>query len=320
MHTRGVLASLLFVHHFIFFNLDRNAIHSETFLSARGVEGAQLKYTWRELEPEKERYDFSAIRTDLAFLTAHRKKLWIQLQDVSFDPKIVNAPPEVSVRTTSGWVAKRWDPAVRARFQKLLAALGRELDGKIEGINLPETAIDLEPLTLPSPRSRGEGARRADEGFTPTQYRDAILDNMAALKRAFPQSVAMQYANFMPGEWLPGDDKKLLRSVFDRAEKLGVAIGNPDLLPHRKGQLNHGYKLMRETSSITKGIAVQEGNYSEGSSVKELYDFASGQLGVTYIFWFAEEPYYERDVLPMVSALTSALPGASRPSTSGSAP
>ena len=292
-----MLASLLFVHHFIFFNLDRAAIRGEKFLTAKGVEGAQLKYTWRELEPEKDHYDFSTIRSDLAFLTEHHKKLFIQLQDVSFDPKIVNAPREVSVQTTSGWVAKRWDPAVRARFQKLLAALGKEFDGRIEGINLPETAIDI------------------DKGFTPEEYREAIIDNMTALKRSFPHSVAMQYANFMPGEWLPWDDKKLLLTVYQRGRELGVAMGGPDLLPHRKGQLNHSYKLMHEMA-MTKGIAVQEGNYSEGSSVRELYDFATQHLGVSYIFWFAEEPYLSRDVLPMISAFAAERP----PSTSGSTP
>src|SRR5205814_10537329 len=129
-------------------------------------------------------------------------KLFIQLQDVSFDPKIVNAPREVSVQTTSGWVAKRWDPAVRARFQKLLAALGKEFDGRIEGINLPETAVDI------------------DKGFTPEEYREAIIDNMGALKRSFPHSIAMQYANFMPGEWLP-DRKSVVEgeSVGRRARE-----------------------------------------------------------------------------------------------------
>jgi hypothetical protein len=37
------------------------------------------------------------------------------------------------------------------------------------------------------------------KGFTPEAYRDAVMTNMLALKRAFPRSVAMQYANFMPG-------------------------------------------------------------------------------------------------------------------------
>src|SRR5437867_6381480 len=56
-------------------------------------DGAQLKYTWRELEPERDRYDFSSIRHDLALLRRNGKRLFIQLQDVSFDASIINAPP-----------------------------------------------------------------------------------------------------------------------------------------------------------------------------------------------------------------------------------
>jgi hypothetical protein len=41
-----------------------------------------------------------------------------------------------------------------------------------------------------------------------------IITNMKALKQAFPKSVAMQYANFMPGEWRPTEDKGYLRAVY----------------------------------------------------------------------------------------------------------
>ena len=63
----------------------------------------------------------------------------------------------------------------------------RAVDGKIEGVNLPETAVDF-----------GESGRLFPKGFTPKGYRDAVVSNMAALKRAFPRSVTIQYANFMP--------------------------------------------------------------------------------------------------------------------------
>jgi hypothetical protein len=79
------------VHHFIYFGLDRSGIAKEDFLSS-AAEGAQLKYTWRELEPGKGTYDFSAIRADLAYLRARNKKLFLQILDVSFDPSIVNVP------------------------------------------------------------------------------------------------------------------------------------------------------------------------------------------------------------------------------------
>src|SRR3989304_5214270 len=40
-----------------------------------------------------------------------------------------------------GWVARRWDKAVMKRFHLLLQALGKKFDGRIEGINLPESSV-----------------------------------------------------------------------------------------------------------------------------------------------------------------------------------
>ncbi len=46
--------------------------------------------------------------------------------------------------TTSGWVARVWDPAVRERYNLLIQKLATKFDGKIYGINLPETAVDFD--------------------------------------------------------------------------------------------------------------------------------------------------------------------------------
>lgn len=307
-------ALLLAIQHYLFVNVDRARIHDPAFLQQAAFAGAQIKYTWRELEPEKDRYDFSKIRQDLDFLSQHQKKLFIQLQDVSFYESIVNVPPylrqdpeyhggvHLNISPSGahgGWIPRRWDPAVRARFQKLFAALGREFDGKIEGITLPETSIEL-PEPLP-------------EGYSHAAYRDAILENVTALKRAFAHSVAMIYANFMPGEWLPVEDRGYLRSVYALARRIGAAVGGPDLLPYRKGQLNHAYKFIPEVAdTVPAGIAVQEGNYSDKNpatgarvTAEELIAFARDCLKVRYMFWFPEEPFFSRDVVPLLQATKS---------------
>ena len=72
------------IHYYVFFNRDRERISEPTFLQTSVFEGAQLKYTWRELEPEKDNYNLSIIQSDLDFLTSKGKKLFIQLQDVSY--------------------------------------------------------------------------------------------------------------------------------------------------------------------------------------------------------------------------------------------
>ena len=321
--TCCVSATAKGVHYYVFFNRDRERISDQAFIETKAFEGAQLKYTWRELEPEKDRYDFSYIQKDLAFLTSKGKKLFIQLQDVSFDPSIVNVPRYLlqddiyngganqqynyegdneEKAVAEGWVARRWDPAVQERFHKLLFALGKEFDGKIEGINLAETSVSF-----------GESGRLFPKGFTFEGYRDAIVTNMAVLKRAFPKSVAMQYANFMPGEWLPKNDKSYLRSVYKRAKELKVGVGGPDLLPYKPGQMNHSYNLIRESSgTIPTGIAVQWGNYEHENpktgkrvTISELMEFATEYLKIDYIFWSTQEPFYSNDLIPFLKRAIS---------------
>ncbi len=305
-------------HHYVFFNRDRERISDATFLETQAFEGAQLKYTWRELERGKDGYDFAAIQHDLAFLNSKGKRLFIQLQDASFDPARVNVPryllddaryhggADKQYRITDddeehavpeGWVARRWDPAVQERFHKLLSALGQEFDSKIEGINLCETAVSF-----------GESGRLFPEGFTPVAYRDAVITNMTALKRAFPKSVTMQYANFMPGEWLPRDDQSYLRTVYQRAKELKVGVGGPDLLPDRAGQMNHSYPLIQACAGkVPTGIAVQDGNYQYQNpktgrpvTISELVGFATEYLKADYIFWCTEEPAYSQALLPFL--------------------
>jgi len=221
-------------HHYVFFNRDRERIAEANFLATSVLEGAQLKYTWRELEPEPDAYDFAAVRQDLRFLTAKGKKLFIQLQDASFSEAIINVPGYLlrdnryhggvahqyhlgddGKPIPGGWVARRWDPAVQERFHKLLSAMGREFDGKIEGINLAETSVGVHVNQSETPKD-----------YTHETYRDAIVTDIRALKRAFPMSVTMQYANFMPGEELPGNDRYYLRTVYRVLSGTGLYVSH----------------------------------------------------------------------------------------------
>lgn len=307
------------VHHYVFFGQDRAKIkEASSFLETKSLEGAQVTYSWRQLEPGKDEYDFSAIREDLAFLTSKGKRLFIQLQDVTFSEKWINVPryllreaaynggadKQYRVKEgdeehaiVEGWAARRWDPAVQERFHKLLFALGKEFDGRIEGINFAETSVGF-----------GKSGRLFPKGFSFEIYRDAIITNMKALKRAFPKSVAIQYANFMPGEWRPTEDKGYLRAVYKAAKELRVGVGGPDLLPYRPGQLGSSYPLIREAAGVVpNGIAVQDGNYEDVNpktgkriTIDELIKFATEYLKVDYIFWCTQEPYYSEHLIPFL--------------------
>ena len=78
--------------HYVFFGQQREIIRNASFLERPIIAGAQICYTWRSLEPQPDRYDFSAIEEDRAFLDARGKKLFVQLQDVTFEDRVVNFP------------------------------------------------------------------------------------------------------------------------------------------------------------------------------------------------------------------------------------
>lgn len=310
----GSTATAQTTRHYVFFEFDRYRIEERNFLQHPAIEGAQLKYSWRELEPELGEYDFSSITADLEFLVSHGKTLFIQLQEVSFVPTIVNVPQYLvedsiygggaalmygsadhdSEPTPEGWVARRWDPEVRERFGRLLQEMGRVFDGRIEGINLPESSIGFgAPDLYPS-------------DFTAASYRDAVIEIMTLARSAFPRSVVIQYANFMPGESLPEDDKGYLKSVYAHADSAGIGVGGPDLLPYRWYQQQHSLPLIRNRAPGTVGgVAVQFGNYGDVHrrtgqviTVPELHEYARDDLHIDYLFWSTEEPFYSRDVLP----------------------
>ena len=307
------------IHHFIYFGADREKIIDPLFLNCKNAAGAQIRYSWKMLEPKKDEYDFGMIKKDLSFLKAHGKGLFIQLNDATFDSNRIAIPKYlledsvyhggVSLQyefigkeqrpAKAGWTARRWDPAVRERFQKLFNALGKEFDGKIAGINLQETALGI-----------GEGPLRP-KGFSFEIYRDGVLNNMLALKKAFPKSDVIQYANFIPGGYQPGGNPELLKSVYEFAKKNNIGVGGPDVLVYKKGQMNNSYGLIREAAGIVPtGVAVQDGNYDHINpktgkqvTVNEIYEFARDYLKLKYIFWCTEEPYYSRDVIPFLSQL-----------------
>jgi hypothetical protein len=304
------------IQHFVYFYGDRESIIDHPFLTHTMFKGAQIMYAWRRLEPQKSKYDFSELKKDYEYLKKHGKKLFIQLQDATFSPEY-KAHPEYLFTDEynggaaiqyndegkpEGWVTKRWNKKVRERFELLLKALGKEFDGKIEGINLQETAIGVNG--------------KEDSTFTHRGYVEALKENMLALKKTFPRSTTMIYANFMPGEWLPGDDHGYLRSIYKYGEEIGVGLGGPDLMVTRKGQLNHAYTMMHERQyTVPLGIAIQDGNYTgmtgadldfnedvekgkkRNNIIPLLHGFAKDFLRVRYMFWVNQEPYFEEDVM-----------------------
>jgi hypothetical protein len=309
------------IQHFVYFIRDREQMIEHPFLTHPAFKGAQVMYSWKDFEVQKDKYDFSLLEKDYEYLKKYGKKIFIQLQDATFSPQYKAIPDYLFTSEydggatlqyndegkPEGWVAKRWNKKVRERFARLLQELGKRFDGKIEGINLQETAIGV--------------SHKTDSSFSEQEYVNGLKANMLALRKSFPHSTTMIYANFIPGEWLPWNDKGYLRSIYQYGEEIGVGLGGPDLMVTRKGQLNHAYTLMHEGQyTVPIGIAVQHGNYtgttgadvnyneaadkgekSRPSIIPLLHGFAKDFLRVRYLFWVNQEPYFKEDVMPCFS-------------------
>jgi hypothetical protein len=270
------------------------------------IAGAQVVYSWKALETSEGVYDFSAIERDLAATDALQKKLFIQIQDRFFEVKARNIPAYLQTAkylgglaaqvdnagdgqpAGYGWVALQWNADLHARYQALLAALGQKFDGRIAGINLPETAVDID-------------MKRDATGFSCDAYFDAELANLAAARAAFTQSHVVQYVNFWPCEW--ENDHDYMGRLFDYAAANKIGLGGPDVIPWRKGQMKNAYPFFHRMKGklALVAMAVQEPTltYKNPNTGKrftraELVEFAQDYLGADILFWSAESPWLKK--------------------------
>ena len=236
----------------------------QALLARPDIDGVQIIYTWKQLEKYKGIYDFSAVENDLAILNKMNKKLFIQIQDRFFKPNDKNIPfylqqepqyhggliaqsdnPGEGKFPAQGWVAMQWNTALRKRYQHLLTALAISFDGKITGINLPETAIDID-------------MKKENTGFTCNSYFSATLDNIIFARKVFKKSSVVQYVNFWPCEW--NNDHNYMSRFFDIAQKNNIGLGGPDIIPYKSGQMKNSYPFFHKYKNKLNlvAMAVQE--------------------------------------------------------------
>ncbi|WP_343658537.1 hypothetical protein [Chryseobacterium sp.] len=276
----------------------------EKMITREDIGGVQIVYNWKALEKIKDVYDFSAIEKDLDYLTKLNRKLFIQLQDRFFEPQARYIPdyvlndkeyngglipqydnPGENKPVGSGWATQQWNPAVRKRFQKLIGELAKKFDGKIQGINLPETAIDID-------------MKKDKTGFSCDGYFQAELENLKFARNAFHHSYVLQYVNFFPCEW--ENDHQYMSRLFDFAYQNNIGLGGPDIVPGKKAQMKNSYPFFNQYKGKLSlvAMAVQEPTltYTNPKTKKpftkeEFTEYAENYLGVKIIFWSVESPW-----------------------------
>ncbi|MBS9425356.1 hypothetical protein [Photorhabdus caribbeanensis] len=276
-------------------------------LERQDIDGVQIVYSWKQLESAPGKYDFSAIEKDLSVLNRIKKKLFVQIQDRFFEKNARYIPfylqqgkkyqgglvaqvdnPGEGKAQGYGWVAIQWNTALRKSYQNLLSELAKEFDGRITGINLPETAIDID-------------MKQDKSGFSCNRYFAAELDNIKFARQVFEKSYVVQYVNFWPCEW--DNDHQYMSRFFNFASKNKIGLGGPDIVPYQSAQMKNAYPFFNRYKGKLDlvAMAVQEPTltYTNPKTKKpftqeEFTDFAENYLGANIIFWSTTTPWLKQ--------------------------
>jgi hypothetical protein len=158
--------------------------------------------------------------------------------------------------------------------------MAKRFDGRILGINLPETSADIDIK------------KESKNGFSCDTYFQATMENINFARTAFQKSYVVQYINFWPCEW--ENDHKYMSRFFENAVQRNIGLGGPDIIPHRKGQMKNAYPFFNKYKDKLPlvAFAVQEPTrtYTNPLTKKkfteaEFLDFGVKYLGVNLIFW-----------------------------------
>ncbi len=279
-----------------------------SILNREDIEGVQIVYSWKQLEKSKGIYDFSEIESDLAKLQKKNKKLFIQIQDRFFEPNHKYIPlylleepeykggliaqtdnPGEGKAPAQGWVAMQWNVSLQKRYQNLIQELAKKFDGRVAGINLPETSIDINKKNAEK------------KGFSCDKYFSSTVKNMIFAKKSFKKSFVVQYVNFWPCEW--NNNHKYMSRLFEIAQKEGIGLGGPDIVPYKKAQMANSYPFFNKYKGKLSlvAMAVQEPtltyinpNTKKPFTKEEFIKFAEEYLGTNIIFWATESPWLSK--------------------------
>lgn len=239
---------------------------TKVLLTLPHFRGVQKAYSWRQFEPEMGRYDFSALRADLALAKKHGRQLVMQFTHKSFTEGARSVPdyitgPEygggVYVTVHGSFNPVLWNRNVATRLDAVIAALGREFDRdpNLEAVNLPETAPNAYLDRTP---------QAGVETYTEKICVEALKQAMTTLRRSFPNTVVIQYTNF---------PQTLLDELTDYEKEIGVGMGGPDVYPGVSPSLKDPqkgvYRLYAKLAgTVPMGAAVQSTNYREADKLR----------------------------------------------------
>jgi hypothetical protein len=286
-----------------------NGVDAQAFMASSlkpGMVGIVRRYSWSSLEPTQGVYDFSVIKSDLAWAAANGTQFVVVIDYDTVDgtkagPAYLDA---YEIRNTAGgYTLELWSPVVVTRYNALIQALGAQFDSisNFEGLANQETALNLGSATLKT------------LGYTPEIYRDALINILSAATVRLPTSRVFWYMNFLVG------NQSYIGTIAAAVAPLGVVMGGPDDWPDNQSLETKAYPYYTQFAGKmplfiqVEGINYAEPHMTSGYTTKdwtmlELYEFALTNLHVNYMFWMripkpANPAAYDWDnALPVIAA------------------
>ncbi|HBB65986.1 MAG TPA: hypothetical protein DCZ93_01530 [Elusimicrobia bacterium] len=284
---------------------ERDPASVEKWLSILPKEFAGIKtgFTWRELEPEKDKYDFSRVEKVLKLCEKYNKHFALQLMERCFSADITPLPDYIYNDSeyhggaakkvdNKGEVARLWDRAVIERLNKLMRAMGERFNKEpmFEAIIFNETALGIDDKS------------EMERGFSGEGYLSGLKSRLLATKKAFPNTVVLQYVN-----WPAGMGNKSLW-LLSYCHKISAGIGSPDLEPHNRRGIpayKH-YPLYAGKMPLAIDVQTPEISGEKGYfNLEEFYDYGVNTLKVNYLFWVVTENKnhsysFSKDLVPFI--------------------
>lgn len=302
--------------HYVFFEQSpSDELLDRTVFASPYLSGAHIVYDWAQLEPVKDRYDFSAIERDLARLQARGKFLWAQIQFQSAGSPPAYLQPYVEKRTRAFAILEM---PVMERGAKLFGELGRR--------------FDREPAFAVINCSETSGEPKKPDGEE--EFVRAWTHFLQNCRRTFPNTVVIAYIT-----WGPGKEK-----VRHALPGYAVGVGAPETVPDgRIAPYSPGPPPQGSNPAVTSEPVYRDYDYLRGRvpigmavlrselsvwhrhgtfTLEQLYEMGVRRLGANFLSWAyasrSDEIRHDfvEDILPFLAAkkgeINPAVPSALR--------
>jgi len=248
--------------------------------------GVKRFHPWRDLEPDRDRYDFSKVRRQLAEVERLDTRLALYIEVQAYHDGRNYTPGYIAGDAFGGGTYRSWrgatnpvlwNRAVAERIAALYRALGAEFDAhpRLAVVVTPETSAQVVHGPHPAHVERYSEARLLD----------AFRIMVDGLRTGFPRTVTLQFVNYPVG---------IIAPLTAELARRGVGLGGPDVFLDDPGLHRGVYPHYRRLAGIVPlGTAVQWDNYRarrfdgpvDEPGIAALFAFGRDVLRDNFMFW-----------------------------------